>query len=208
MVDEKRFQKIREDLVEIFPPETDEPRLQYVRRTWIFPNHIDIAVDFARQLTKKYQANVEVVILGALLHDAGLAYKRESADPAGHENRSIEYAQEFLPKYGYDKELIDKVVKCIDATEPEVEPATLEAKIVRSADAMSHMLSVHYLAKTKFASDWESGISFVEKKIQKDFSKICLDDERELVRPIYEYFSRVIEQYRTGEVASLKEWAE
>jgi len=202
-MDAKKFQKVREDLIEVYPPEIDDPRLQYVRRTWIFPNHIDIAVDFARQLAEKYKANTEVAMLGALLHDAGLAYKRESADPAGHENRSIEYAKEFLPKYGYDKELIDEVVKCIDATEPEVEPTTLEAKIVRSADAMSHMLSVHYLAKTKFASDWEGGISFVEKKIKKDFSKVCLDDERELVRPVYEYFSKIVEQYRTDKIITL-----
>jgi len=199
----EKFQQVRADLIEIFPPETDDPRLQYVRRTWIFPNHIDIAVDFARQLAEKYGADGEVVMLGALLHDAGLAYKRESADPTGHENRSIKYAQEFLPKYGYEKALINEVVECIEATEPEVEPATLEAKIVRSADAMSHMLSVHYLAKAVFAPDWEAGISFVEKKIEKDFGKVCLDDERELVRPVYEYFTKIVEQYRTGEIISI-----
>lgn len=202
-MDTEKFQKVREDLIEIYPPETVEPHLQYVRRTWIFPNHIDIVVDFARQMAEKYKANVEVAVLGALLHDAGLAYKRDSADPAGHEVRSIEYAQKFLPQYGYQEELIDEVVRCIEATDFEVEPTTLEAKIVRSADAMSHMLSVHYLAKAKFASDWEGGISFVEKKIEKDFNKVCLKDEREAVRPVYEYFSRILGQYRTGKIISL-----
>jgi HD domain len=131
-MDTQKFNKVREDLIDIFPLETDEPRLQYVRRTWVFPNHIDVAVDFARQMAEKYKANAEIAMLGALLHDAGLAYKRESASPAGHEEHSIEYAQEFLPNYGYGQELIDEVVKCIAATEPKVEPATLEAKIVRS----------------------------------------------------------------------------
>ena len=202
-MDYEKFQKVREDLIEIYPPETDEPRLQYVRRTWIFSNHIDIVVDFARQMAEKYKANVEVAMLGALLHDAGLAYKRDRADPAGHEVRSIEYAEKFLPQYGYQEELIEEVVKCIEATDFEVEPTTLEAKIVRSADAMSHMLSVHYLAKARFASDWEGGIGFVEKKIEKDFSKVCLDDEREVVRPVYEYFNRILGQYRTGKIISL-----
>ena len=68
---------------------------------------------------------------------------------------------------------------------------------------MSHMLSVHYLAKAVFAPDWEAGISFVEKKIEKDFGKVCLDDERELVRPVYEYFTKIVEQYRTGEIISI-----
>ncbi len=202
-MDIAKFQQVRNDLIEIYPPETDEPRLRYVRRTWVFPNHIDIAVDFAKQLAEKYKANTEVAMLGALLHDAGLAYKRDSADPAGHENRSIEYAQTFLPKYGYDGELIKEVVKCIDATEPEIEPETLEAKIVRSADAMSHMLSVHYLAKAVFAPDWEGGIGFVEKKVKKDFGKVCLDDEREQVRPVYDYYTSIVHQYRTGDIISL-----
>lgn len=202
-MDLERFQKVRNDLIEIYPLETAEPRLPYIRRTWIVPNHIDIVVDFSRQLAEKYQANVEVAMLAALLHDVGLAYKRERADPAGHEERSIAYAQEFLLEYGYDGQLIEAVVACIGATEPEVEPATLEAKIVRSADAMSHMLSVHYLAKAKFASDWEGGISLVERKIKKDFGKVCLDDERELVRPIYEYFRKIVEQYRTGKIIRL-----
>lgn len=202
-MDTKKFEQVRNDRIEIYPSETNDPKLQYVRRTWIFPNHIDIAVDFARQLAGKYKANPEVAMLGALLHDAGLAYKRESASPVGHENRSIEYARKFMPKYGYNPELIDKVANCIDATEPEVEPATLEAKIVRSADAMSHMLSVHYLAKAVFAPNWDDAISFVEKKVKKDFSKICFDDERELAQPVYEYFNKIIKQYRTGEIMSL-----
>src|SRR6185436_6737618 len=129
-----KFQQVRSDLMDIFPPETDEPGLQYVRRTWIFPNHIDIAVDFAKQMAQKYNADAETVMLGALLHDAGLAYKREKSDPSGHEDQSVEYATQFLPKYGYVQSLIDEVVKCIEATEPKMEPATLEAKIVRTAD--------------------------------------------------------------------------
>ena len=189
--------------MEVFPSETDDPRYRYGRRSWVFPNHIDIVVDFSRQLAEKYQADMETCMVGALLHDAGLAYKRESADPAGHERRSIEYAETFMPRYGYSGEFIKNVIQCIAATEPELEPETLEAKIVRSADAMSHMLSVHYLAKAAFSPDWAAGINFVERKIDKDFGKVCFDDERELVKPIYDYYGKVIRQYRTGEIISL-----
>lgn len=202
-MDAEKYQQIRADLMEVFPPDSDNPRHRYTRRTWIFPNHLDIAVDFARQLAGKYGANTEVVMVAALLHDAGLAYKRESASPAGHEGRSVEYAHSYLPKYGYEGSAIDEIVMCIQATEPEVAPATLEAKIVRTADAMSHMLSIHYLAKAMFADDLEGGISFVEKKIEKDFGKVCLDDERKLVQPVYDYYRSIIRQYRTGEVIFL-----
>lgn len=202
-MNEESFKKVYDGLFDIFPPETDDPRFRYVKRTWVFPNHFDIGIQFSRELAKKYGANIEVCVLGSLLHDAGLAYKRETADSAGHEQRSVEYAVEFLPRYGYDKEIISSVAGCIRATEPEIEPKTLEEKIVRTSDALAHILSVHYFAKISFSPDWESGVQFLEKKVEKDWQKICLDDERKMVRPIYDYLTRIVVQYRNKKPTSL-----
>lgn len=193
---EDLFRKIYKDLFEIFPPETNDPRFSYTKRTWIFPNHLDIVIQFAGELAKKYEANAEICLLAALLHDAGLAYKRESADPTGHEERSVEYANKFLPQYGYDKKTKDSVIGCIRATELTVEPKTLEEKTVRTSDALAHILSVHYFAKVSFSPDWESGIQFLDNKVEKDWRKICFNEEREMVRPVYEYLNRIISQYR------------
>ena len=202
-MDTKLFERIKADLVEIFPPETDEPRFRYVRRTWIFPNHFDITIDFARQLAKKYGADEEICMLGALLHDAGLAYKREQADPVGHETLSVEYAETYLPTYGYDPLAISKVLQCILATEPEHAPQTLEEKVVRTADALSHIFSVHYLAKAVFSPTWDKAVLFVERKIESDFQKICFEDEQARAHPAYEYYTSVIKQYRSGEIIKL-----
>lgn len=202
-MNEDIFKKVYNDLLNIFPPETDDPRFRYSKRTWIFPNHIDIGINFSRELTTKYRANMEICVLGSLLHDAGLAYKRDKADPSGHENRSIEYTTEFLPHYGYDQNVINTVIDCIKATEAEVEPRTLEEKIVRTADALAHILSVHYFVKVSFSPDWESGVRFLEKKVEKDWQKICFIDERERIRPIYNYLTQIVAQYRKEKQISI-----
>jgi hypothetical protein len=73
-------EQVKADLKEIFPPETDEPRFRYVKQAWIFPNHFDITDRFAKKISVKYDADVQVCMLVALLHDAGLAYKRGRAE--------------------------------------------------------------------------------------------------------------------------------
>ena len=203
-MDKTKFKKIYNDLVDIFPPETDNPRFRYLKRTWIFPNHIDIGIKFVQKLAKKYQANMEICILGSLLHDAGLSYKRKKSDSIGHEKRSVEYANKSLLKYGYDQDIIIAVLGCIRATEAEIEPKIIEERVVRTADALAHILSIHYFAKVSFSPDWESGVRFLEKKVEWDWQKICFNDEREQVRSIYEYLKQIVKQYRRGINLNLK----
>lgn len=197
------FEQVRADLKEIFPPETDEPRFRYVKQTWIFPNHFDITVRFAKQLAEKYDADVQVCMLAALLHDAGLAYKRDRADSIGHEERSVEYVYEFLPKYGYDADTVKAVANSVIATEPKTEVATIEAKVVRTADALAHIQSVHYLAKAVFSPNWDDAIAFVERKVHADYGKICFEEERLKIQPIYNYFVSIIEQYKGKDLINL-----
>ena len=190
------FEQVKADLKKIFPGETDEPRFRYVRQTWIFPNHFDITIRFAKQLAEKYNAHVEVCMLAALLHDAGLAYKRDRADSLGHEERSVEYVYEFLPKYGYGPDTVEAVARSIIATEPGRDVNSIEEMVVRTADALAHIQSVHYLAKAVFSPSWDDAIAFVERKVRADYDKICFEDERIKIEPICNYFISIIEQYK------------
>jgi HD superfamily phosphodiesterase len=196
--DQEKFDQLYKEVRSLFPLDTDDPRFQYVRAGWIFPNHLDLVIDFARQLAKKYEASEEVAALGALLHDVGLVYKRESADSAGHEDRSIEYAMDILQKHGYSQDIIDAVRLCILATEPATINTTLEQDIVRTADGLAHILSVHYYAKANFSPDWESAFKFISNKIEKDWNKIVFEDEKTLIRPVYEYIKMVASQHASG----------
>ena len=203
MFDQDKFKKVYARVRDIFRPDTDDPRFQYVRANWIFPNHIDLVIEFGRQLANKYSANEEVVVLGALLHDVGLVYKRESADTVGHEDRSAEYTEMILSEYGYPTDVIEGVKLCIYATEPSTQLTTLEQKVLRTADGLAHILSVHYYAKAKFSPDWDSALKFITSKIEKDWGKLSFEDERNKVEPIYLYIKMVIEQHWKGEPVDL-----
>ena len=83
---------------------------------------------------------LEILQLAAWFHDTG--YDKGAKD---HEERSQEYAKEYLEKRGYAQEDLERVLGCIAATkfEPKVKPENLLEKIIRDAD-LSHLGSKLY----------------------------------------------------------------
>lgn len=73
----------------------------------------------------------EILLLktAALFHDAGhvISYK-------DHEERSCEIAREFLPKYGYSQEQIDRICEIIMATKLPPQPRNLLEAIICDSD--------------------------------------------------------------------------
>ncbi|MFA6754343.1 MAG: HD domain-containing protein [Candidatus Dojkabacteria bacterium] len=189
--------KIYQEVKLIFPNDRNNPKLQYVNRDWIFPNHIDIVIDSASEFIKTYypDANREVVFLASLLHDTGLVYKRTKDDPIGHEERSVEYTKNILGRYGYPEELIKEVVLAVSATEPENKFETVEAKIVRTADAYSHFVSIHFFAKANFADRCEDFFKWFSKKIDTTYEKIVIEEVGDELEPIYRHYRRAIDRY-------------
>lgn len=190
--------KIYDEVYELFPPDTGEKGKEYVRRTWIFPHHIDVMLELAAEMCEKYDAELEICQLAIILHDAGLEYGRTEASPKGHEERSLEYAEEILKRNKYSSDQIALILNCIRATEPDYKPKSNEEKIVRTADAMSQFLTVHFWAKAAFSGDWDWYVDWMDKKVKKNYGKICFEDEREKIKPIQSYFLEAIERYKTN----------
>lgn len=73
----------------------------------------------------------EILLLktAALFHDAGhvISYK-------DHEERSCEIAREYLPKYGYSQEQIDRICEIIMATKLPPQPRNLLEAIICDSD--------------------------------------------------------------------------
>lgn len=182
---------------EIFPNDKNNPKLRYVNRDWIFPNHINLVISNAINFVNNYypSANKEIVFLGALLHDTGLVYKRTEDDPKGHEERSIEFAQNILKENNYTAKFIKDVVSCIKATEYDAKPQNIEAKIVRTADAYSHLTSIHFLAKSNFTDSWDKFLNWFSNKIDQTYDKLAIEEVKEEIRPIYEHYKRSISIY-------------
>lgn len=196
------FKKVYDDLYALHPSsDNDEFRFRYLRVDWFFPQHIHNVLKQIKELGKRYfkEVDLEAALYGGLLHDAGLVYKRDTASPLGHEDRSGEYARSALTPLGYSNEFIEKVCECIKATEPSYTSTIPEALLVRNADAdaYAHLISMHFFAKANFSKDITSFIDWFSSKLDTTYSKITVPELQEELRPIVSFYRKMIENYET-----------
>mgnify|MGYP001577698988 FL=1 len=189
------IKSVYDSVVELFPEDSGKRELLYVRRNWIFPNHIDIMLDLINDMCSRYGGDIVVCPLAAILHDTGLVYKRTSASSENHEKRSLEYAEQILKKHNIDANIIKSVLACISATEPKNEPKNVNEKIVRTADALSQFISVHFIAKAAFSESIEEYFLWLSKKLDTNFNKICFEQEQKKASPILEYYKEALKRY-------------
>lgn len=174
--------------------------LRYLRVDWFFPQHIHNVLEQILEVNKLYfdnTANLEVCLFAGLFHDAGLVYKRESASPKGHENRSVEYAELELARLGYDADFIKKVSECIKSTEPDYISDLPEALVVRNADAYAHIISMHFFAKSNFSNDIQSFVKWFNDKLDITARKITVKELQQHISPLLESYKKMIENYYT-----------
>jgi predicted metal-dependent HD superfamily phosphohydrolase len=77
--------------------------------------------------------DMEMLQIAAWFHDTGY-----DQGPEDHEDRSAQYAADYLKKINYPQEKIDKIIECIHATRLPQNPKTTLAQILCDAD-MSHL---------------------------------------------------------------------
>ena len=103
--------------------------------------------------------NLEVVLTAAAFHDIGVLY----GSYQGHEKRSAEKAVKILTQWNFKKGFINKVEKCILATEhwnKKRKLKTIEEKVVKDAD---------FLSLGKKISPFIHGAIYCEFREQIDF---------------------------------------
>ena len=159
-----------------------------------------VMLDLVRKFRDSFypDANLDVALFAALLHDAGLVYKRTDRSPMGHENRSVEQAATTLKNHGLSDDFIQKVCTAIAATEPDVTPESEEAIIVRNADAYSHLSSIHFFAKAYFADDLLWYIDWFDKKIHGSLKNLTISQLIEEKQPLVTGYEKLLELYRSN----------
>lgn len=150
---------------------------------WFWNIHIKPVIEYSKQMAVKYGADLEIVWLGALLHDIA---RLEDAEP--HDEIGSEKAYKLLLEKGFDEDIAEKaknvVLKHRCRNYP---PETLEQKIVASADAMAHFLPPFYLWIGKYSNKtFAEVLEKNTKKIERDYNdKIFFEDEKKLVEEQY-----------------------
>jgi len=135
-------------------------------------SHIKHVVREAKILAKNYNADLEIVELGALLHDIALVAKIGTKD--SHHLNGVLMAKELLEKYGYSKEKTNRVMNCVLNHRSSKNTETIEEMCVADADIIAHFYNIpssFVLGVKKF--NFKKAEEFIEwfKKDYEDLSE-------------------------------------
>ena len=159
-------------------------------------DHIKYVVKNSVELAKKYGADVEIVELGALLHDIAMPSEIESREE--HNIYGTQIADELLSKLNYPVDRKERVKECVlrHRGSKDLPRNTIEEQCVADADVIAHfdcIPSIFYLAFGKNDMDMsiKDGTEFVKKKLERDFSKLS-DRTRVELKTRYDTIMKVL----------------
>ncbi len=138
-------------------------------------NHIEAVVKNAEILANKYNADKEVCIIAAWLHDIASITDYKLYEE--HHIHGVEIASEILRKFKYDDDKSELVKACILNHRGSIDNKRLskEEQIIADADAISHfdnIPSLLYLAYKEKNMNIEEGKNFVKNKLERSFKKL------------------------------------
>jgi len=177
-MNQEKIQQIEDEIKQLFLSHSEEAWQVF----WFL--HLKFVIEKSKELAEKYDGDLEVVWLSAILHDV-----TQLENPEDHHLTGAQKAYENLVGKGFSVEVAEKVKNVILTHRVnQYKPENLEQKILATADAISHFSTAHYL--------WISNISkkpFVKlmekfaEKIERDYAgKIFFEDERKQVEKQYE----------------------
>jgi putative nucleotidyltransferase with HDIG domain len=151
---------------------------------WMWQNHLLVVAQHAEKLAKKYNANLDLAVAGALLHDFGDAFVHRHSEL--HEKTSIEKSTDLLREASYSVEEIKEVLEQVIAPHSCKNgflPKTIEGQVLATADAIAHLTTDFYLQFSWMHlpenKTYEQFIDWVNEKINRDFNdKIFFEEVR------------------------------
>ena len=159
-------------------------------------DHIKYVVKNSIELAKKYGADVEIVELGALLHD--IAMPSELGPREEHNVYGVQIADELLTQLNYPEDRKERVKECVlrHRGSKDLPRNTIEEECVADADVLAHfdcIPSVFHLAfgKNELDLSIEEGTEFVKKKLERDFNKLS-DRAKIELKDRYENIMKVL----------------
>lgn len=110
--------------------------------------HIKYVYEESRKLAIKYNADLEIVELGALLHDIALISNIGTREE--HHINGANIARELLNKHNYPEDKIEKVVSCIYNHRSSKNAKNIEELLVADADILAHFDNIPMLFNSAF----------------------------------------------------------
>lgn len=184
----KVTESIKEELIKICNIYNDK----YDYDFW--NEHIKHVVKNAVELAERYNADIEIVELGALLHD--IAMPSEFGPSEEHNVYGAKIADELLTKLNYPEYRKERVKECIlrHRGSKELPRNTVEEQCVADADVIAHFDCIPSLFHLVYADkklSVKEGEEFLKKKLERDYNKLS-DRTREMVKDRYNEILRVL----------------
>ncbi|HEX7586134.1 MAG TPA: HD domain-containing protein [Patescibacteria group bacterium] len=165
---------------------------KFTETVWDY--HILPVVKHSLALGKKLKANLCVLEIAALLHDhAGITNAKLYPE---HHIHGARMAKEILEKFKFPKEKIEAIQNCIVSHRGSVrlKQETLEARILASADAMSHItepVDMFYLAYGVHKNKTKEGAKWLKKKLERSWKKI-MPEGKKMIKKEYKILTKML----------------
>lgn len=121
------YNKVEEYVSNLFSQSHDEKLIYHNLQ------HTQKVVSRAKEIACHYnliESDMLVVQVAAWFHDTGYL----SAEPAVHEEKSVELMKDFMKDFPAEKDLVKGIEECIMATKATVKPMNLQQQIMVDAD--------------------------------------------------------------------------
>lgn len=110
--------------------------------------HIKYVVDEALNLANMYNADKEIVELGALLHDIALIKK--VGERKDHHINGAKLAKEILEKYNCEEDKKNKIMSCVYNHRSSKNASNIEELCICDADILAHFDNIPMLFNSAF----------------------------------------------------------
>ena len=154
--------------------------------------HIKYVVKEAKDLAIKYNADLEIVELGALLHDIALI--SNVGEKKDHHINGANIARELLISIGYPKDKIEKVVGCILNHRSSKNATNNEELCVADADILAHFDNIPMLFNSAFNRcnvKLENIKEWMRNALEKDYNDLS-ERTRDCFKEKYENICNIL----------------
>ncbi len=130
--------------------------------------HIKYVYEESIKLAEKYNADIEIVSLGALLHDIALINK--IGDRKEHHINGEKISKEVLEELNYDKSKMNRVLKCVYNHRSSSNAESIEEICVADADILAHFDNISMLFNSAFVRN-KVNLSEIREWMKNTFEK-------------------------------------
>lgn len=168
------------------------PQNKFTSTVWEY--HILPVVKYGLNLGKKFNADLEVIELAALLHDYACLIDSNLCDE--HHLHSADLAEKLLDKFDFPKYKIEHIRECIISHRGSLnlKKESVEAKILASADAMAHITEwadMFYLTYGVHKYQTREGAEWLKGKVERSWNKI-IPEGKDMIKDDYEIMLKII----------------